>query len=274
MNTVAKWVAESWADEFKNVLQFLTGEDWSVGISDQESPSSIGSCYWWTQKFNAAEGSRLSVGAPPLAWSELGARVLQAAGVELIEQASARSTYLEAVQQASGALARTLTTRLARSVEPVGGSEEAPENDERAFTVVISSDGLELPPLRVIISEELCWAFQPQGAVAPVIHDEPEPSSIVTTSPSRTMSVLMDVQMPVSISFGRASMPLRDVMKLSTGSAVELDRKPEDHVDVIVNNCVIARGEVVVIEGNYGVRITEIISREQRLALRGGVRAC
>jgi flagellar motor switch protein FliN/FliY len=79
--------------------------------------------------------------------------------------------------------------------------------------------------------------------------------------------------MPVSISFGRSSMPLREVMKLTTGSAVELDRKPEDVVDIIVNNCVIARGEVVAIEGNYGVRITEIVSREQRMALRGSTRA-
>jgi flagellar motor switch protein FliN/FliY len=64
-------------------------------------------------------------------------------------------------------------------------------------------------------------------------------------------------------------MPLKEVMKLTSGSAVELDRKPDDDVEVIVNNCVIARGEVVVVEGNYGVRITEIISREQRMALRG-----
>jgi flagellar motor switch protein FliN/FliY len=86
------------------------------------------------------------------------------------------------------------------------------------------------------------------------------------------MSVLLDVQMPVSISFGRASMPLKEIMKLTTGSAVELDRKPEDDVEVIVNNCVIARGEVVVVDGNYGVKITEIISREQRMALRAGGR--
>jgi flagellar motor switch protein FliN/FliY len=53
---------------------------------------------------------------------------------------------------------------------------------------------------------------------------------------------------------------------------VELDRKPDDDVEVIVNNCVIARGEVVVVDGNYGVKITEIISREQRMALRAGGR--
>jgi flagellar motor switch protein FliN len=273
VNAIAKWVADAWAEEFKGVLQFLTGEDWTAGISEPEPVGSAGSCYWWTQRFNVAPGARVSVGAPALAWSELGARTLQAAGVELIEQSSARSTYLEAVQQSVSALARALAVRLSRPVEPAGGKEEAPEKEGHAFTVTIASGGLELPSLRLLVSEELCWAFQPQGAIVPVLYEEAK--SVTASNPvSRTMSVLLDVQMPVSISFGHASMPLRDVMKLAAGSAVELDRKPDDHVDVIVNNCVIARGEVVVIEGNYGVRITEIISREQRLALRGGARAC
>ena len=71
--------------------------------------------------------------------------------------------------------------------------------------------------------------------------------------------------MPVGVSFGRTQLPLKDVIKLSTGSIVELNRAITEPVEVIVNNCVIARGEVVVIEGNYGVRIREIVSPEERL---------
>ena len=71
--------------------------------------------------------------------------------------------------------------------------------------------------------------------------------------------------MPVSVSFGRAYLPLRDVLKLSSGSIVELNRSVSDPVEVIVNNCVIARGDVVVVDGNYGVRVTQIISRQERL---------
>jgi flagellar motor switch protein FliN len=82
---------------------------------------------------------------------------------------------------------------------------------------------------------------------------------------SRTMEVLLGVHLPVSISFGSAEMPLRDVLKLSAGSVVELDRQPEEPVDLIVNGCVIARGEVVVVDGNYGVRVQEIVSRKERL---------
>jgi len=81
----------------------------------------------------------------------------------------------------------------------------------------------------------------------------------------KTLDLLMDVELPVSISFGRAQAPLKDVLKLSTGSIVELNRSIGEPVEVIVNNCVIARGEVVVIEGNFGVRIQQVISRQERL---------
>jgi flagellar motor switch protein FliN/FliY len=79
------------------------------------------------------------------------------------------------------------------------------------------------------------------------------------------MELLMDVEMPVSVSFGRAQLPLKDVIKLTTGSIVELNRNVSEPVEVIVNNCVIARGEVVVVEGNYGIRIHQIVSRAERI---------
>jgi len=55
------------------------------------------------------------------------------------------------------------------------------------------------------------------------------------------------------------------VLKLTSGSIVELNRTVTEPVEIIVNNCVIAKGEVVVIEGNYGVRIHQVISRNERL---------
>jgi flagellar motor switch protein FliN/FliY len=274
VTTEATWIAEAWAEELKNVLQFLTADEWNARVTGDTGESGSNS-YWWTQKFNAAEGATLSIGAPALAWSELGARILQAAGVDLIEQSSAKSTYLEAVQQSTSGLARAIAARLAKNVDASGGRDEAPEGDGITLAVVVSAGDFQLPALRVIVSEELCFALQPPSIAPPKMNRQAEPPAEAPAAPSsRTMSVLLDVQMPVSISFGKSSMPLREVMKLTTGSAVELDRKPDDEVDVIVNNCVIARGEVVVIDGNYGVRITEIVSREQRLALRAGARAC
>jgi flagellar motor switch protein FliN/FliY len=273
-----KWIVDAWAEELKGVLQFLTAEEWTASVSIALSSSVPVGYFWWTQKFNVDPGAQITVGAPALAWSELGARVLQAAGVDLIEQATARSTYLESVQQSMSGLARVFSERAARIVDASGGSEAGPSNSASHMEVVLNTGGLDLPALRVVVSAELSAAFQEAAkAASPIaapISQAPTAAASVPplSPPPPNASVLLDVQMPVSICFGRASMPLRDVMKLTSGSAVELDRRPDDEVDVIVNNCVIARGDVVVIDGNYGVRVTAIISREQRLALRPGTR--
>ncbi|MEI9977177.1 MAG: FliM/FliN family flagellar motor switch protein [Ignavibacteriota bacterium] len=60
-----------------------------------------------------------------------------------------------------------------------------------------------------------------------------------------TLDLLLDVEMPVSVSFGRTQVRIQDILKLITGSIIELDRAISEPVEVIVNNCVIARGEVV-----------------------------
>jgi flagellar motor switch protein FliN/FliY len=95
--------------------------------------------------------------------------------------------------------------------------------------------------------------------------DPPAKSASGEVTKPTAIDLLLDVELPVSVSFGRAQLQLKDVIKLTTGSIVELNRAVSEPVDVIVNNCVIARGEVVVVEGNFGVRIRQVISRQERL---------
>ena len=82
------------------------------------------------------------------------------------------------------------------------------------------------------------------------------------------LSRLMDLQLPVTVLLGRAVLPIRDVLKISFGSLIELDRQIDDYVEVMVHGTVVARGEIVSVRGNYGVRIKEIISRQDRIALQ------
>jgi flagellar motor switch protein FliN/FliY len=76
-----------------------------------------------------------------------------------------------------------------------------------------------------------------------------------------TLDLLLDVQLELSVELGRATMPVRDVLHLGPGSVVELNKLGGEPVDILVNGRPIARGEVVVVDENFGVRITEIISR-------------
>jgi flagellar motor switch protein FliN len=81
----------------------------------------------------------------------------------------------------------------------------------------------------------------------------------------RNLQMLLDVDLELSVSFGRTTLLLQEVLKLSSGSIVELNRSASDPVEVLVNNSVVARGEVVVVDGNYGIRITEVVSPRDRI---------
>jgi len=74
------------------------------------------------------------------------------------------------------------------------------------------------------------------------------------------INLLMDVFLRVSVELGRTKMQLRQVLELQQGSVVELDRLAGDPVDIYVNERLFARGEVIVVDDKFGVRITEIIS--------------
>jgi flagellar motor switch protein FliN/FliY len=79
---------------------------------------------------------------------------------------------------------------------------------------------------------------------------------------------LMDLELPLAVTLGRAVLPIEDILKISSGSLIELDRSVGEYVDLMVQGTIVARGEIVSVKGNYGVRIKEIISRQDRLALR------
>jgi flagellar motor switch protein FliN len=100
--------------------------------------------------------------------------------------------------------------------------------------------------------------------------DTVEQPADATTTASRPASgtsqaapLLMGVKLPIRVMLGRTALSLRDIAQLGSGAVVELDCSPDDPVEVIVNDRVIAHGEVVVVAGNYGVRITKIGSRQQ-----------
>ena len=78
---------------------------------------------------------------------------------------------------------------------------------------------------------------------------------------SRDLRLLAEVQVELAVELGRVKLPLRDLLSLAPGAVLELDRSADAPVDVLVNGCLVARGEVVVIDGEFGVRITAVVER-------------
>jgi flagellar motor switch protein FliN/FliY len=89
----------------------------------------------------------------------------------------------------------------------------------------------------------------------------------VATPEPINLDLVMDVELSVTLRFGKRQLTLREVMELTSGSVVELDREVEEPVELLLNGMVIARGEAVVIDGNYGLRVTEVSQQVSPLAL-------
>jgi len=84
-------------------------------------------------------------------------------------------------------------------------------------------------------------------------------------SNGKNIDLLLDINMKVSVELGRTRMAVRDVLGLSSGSVVELDRQAGEPVDILINDRLVARGEVVVIDDRFGVRVTDIETPSQRV---------
>ncbi len=78
---------------------------------------------------------------------------------------------------------------------------------------------------------------------------------------ARDLRLLSEVQVELAVELGRVKLPLRDLLALGPGAVLELDRPADAPVDVLVNGCLVARGEVVVIDGEFGVRVTAVVQR-------------
>jgi flagellar motor switch protein FliN/FliY len=86
-------------------------------------------------------------------------------------------------------------------------------------------------------------------------------------SPSEinNISLIMDVKLPVRVRIGKKKMLLKDVLNMDIGSVVELNQLANDPLDILVDNHIIAQGEVVIVDGNFGIQITTIGTKKERL---------
>ncbi|MDX2266589.1 MAG: flagellar motor switch protein FliN [Bryobacter sp.] len=219
----------------------------------------------WTASLGESSGLKILLACSLEQAEAIGNYILQAAGLDEQDSATLKSTYFEVLSQSLSAWTRKLTNLLGQLVEV----QQSGETD--AFDPSLTYYPVELSAGEQVFHANLGidLRFFEQKTAAPVAAQEftaPVAASAgYGAKPSGPFDLLLDVELPVSISFGRALVPLKEILKLSSGSIVELDRAVTEPVEVIVNNCVIARGEVVVVEGNYGIRIQQIVSRQDRL---------
>jgi flagellar motor switch protein FliN/FliY len=91
------------------------------------------------------------------------------------------------------------------------------------------------------------------------------PSAAGGSSKEMNLNLILDVAVTLALEVGRARMPVRDLLQLAPGAIVELDRLAGEPLDVLVNGVRIARGEVVVVNEKFGIRLTDVVSATERM---------
>jgi len=262
------WLLTEWLSQLASALESMTGQKPVLEPADAAAPPPSEPVHWWRQQVSLGPDALVWIGVPQAASSALGGSVLQAAGIDDAAPADLKSTCQEVIHQALAGLTRSLSKKLQKEVRCESGQEVEQGPPGPAFSVQVTLGGQPPVTLLTAFSESLhaAAAGTPEAAGTLVAVAGPKhPPPVPLMESSKTLDLLLDVELPVSVSFGRAHLPLKDVLKLSSGSIVELNRAVSEPVEIIVNNCVIARGEVVVVDGNYGVKIQHIISRQERL---------
>jgi flagellar motor switch protein FliN/FliY len=218
--------------------------DWSLATAPQEGAETW---TWWSAGLSTHPGANFFIGAPEETWEKLG-RAGNSENNQENAFAMVNGCFSKAIEERFGSLAAVQDS----------GPSSVPSEDWTLVTIEIRYPAGQWPNACCVLSPEFEEALSGSSAkLDPVAAPVPSP-------PTRTSQsdMLMHVQVPVSVSFGATQIRMQDLLNLTAGSVVELDQALHDNVEVRVNDRVIARGEVVAVDGHYGVRVLELVSVE------------
>ena len=171
-----------------------------------------------------------------------------------------RDAFEELIRQVLGQIATSLKKAAGGEVDVKPSGSEVPSWAGAIRTGIrITSEKFEPILLTLIVSPELIKSLQPRPAEAA------QPPG----GRSSNLELLLDVKLDATIRFGQKSMLLREILELHPGTAVALDRQVNEPVELLVGGRIVAQGDVVIVDGNYGIRITEILSPLQRIESLG-----
>jgi flagellar motor switch protein FliN/FliY len=154
------------------------------------------------------------------------------------------------------------------TVHVINRDEELPSElsrDQRMWIVhaLAAGDGLEFDMALTVdeaIAHDLCSLrpTEPEAAV-------PGERRAAESGGGGKIDMILDVTLPVAVELGRARMQIQDILKLAPGSVIALDKSAGDPVELFINDRAIAKGEVVIIDENFGVRLTSIVTTTERI---------
>ena len=122
-------------------------------------------------------------------------------------------------------------------------AEQVPEAPAAAGTQIAQTDR----------AEDASHVFQPLSGAA------------VAGAGRQDIDMILDIPVQLTVELGRTRIPIKHILQLAQGSVIELDAMAGDPMDVLVNGCLIAQGEVVVVNDRFGIRLTDIVTPSERM---------
>jgi flagellar motor switch protein FliN/FliY len=185
-----------------------------------------------------------------------------AAGIEALTRATPAGG--EAADAVSGLLREALTQAIstvesqAISTGVLWKLDDLSRRDTAPAAGPTESWEVSAAPLGAPLRLALFGCPEPsEGEAADVPSDDERPESRI--------DVILDIDLPVVVRFGRTELPIRMLTQLGPGSVLDLGRSPDDPVELLVSDRIVAHGEVVIVGGNYGIRIVDVVSPSERV---------
>jgi flagellar motor switch protein FliN/FliY len=251
------------------VLSQVSGQPNVFEISPQPLPATD-SDVWYTVVAGGAAHGEMTLRLPAASGARLARKFLgetepaaEAVTTEPITAEAITAEQKEALEellrQIAGLAATALAATAGGEVQFHLSASTAPSWSSDAIVCLQTRDeaGTSIT-VEIQISPALAAALQPRVQPAPA-SAQPSPLSLTLPSPSSSYRRLMDVGLDVKLRFGTRRMLLRDVLALSAGVVIELDNTLHSPVDLLLDGRLIAQGEVVIVDGKYGLRVTDVV---------------
>lgn len=235
MNVDHERILQAFAAELADVVGTLTAS--AATLATAGAP---GERQWYASLTLGGADDVLNVAIDEERAAMLGRLVSGAAGG--VEEETVAELLRTALSQAAAALG--MRAERDRCELRLDGLETRLAGPEKGFTAF----AITVPGLAEPLMLALGWNGG-QGIAEPV---------------GSRIDVILDIDLPVVVRFGHTELPIRALTRLGPGSVIDLGRSPDDPVEVLVSNRVVAHGEVVIVGGNYGVRILDVASQSER----------
>lgn len=226
------------------------------GAIDWQVPLTIG----------GAVDASLTLGLTDTAANRVTALVLMAEGAQ--SEADIADTLREIVTQATAAYVQEAQGRVTLAVGAPRRESATPPPGAWQHDLVMDGDepprvAFWLPPSAATTTSAPTEPTRAPAVAGPSSHHTGPQSG--AASGGRNLDVVLDLELPITVRFGETRLTLDALSRLGPGSLIDLERSPDEPVELLVNGRLVARGDVVVVGGCYGVRVRDVVSTADRL---------